>query len=365
MISSTPSTEVASPPAPTWINRAKGWFTVAGAIFLTAWSFRPADTVLNASLDVSNYGSYAHFTAKGFRFGNDVVAMAGPYGFINYGFVYGGELFWTRLMLELLVKGAFAALVFWFFRQSTAKLWRWVWLAAVVAVAPLIEDTAYDLCVLLGGLYLILHFERPGRLLIPGLVAAFLALLSLCKGTQIAFAIPTLGLVMVSAALRRQLSRGLIIIGTYVATCLTLWLLAGQNLLDIPAFLRGVQELASGYNNAMGLDEPWATTRVGLMVAAALLAANLTAAWLCRRSLPRLLACLFVAGFSFTQWKHGFVRADGHVFIFFLYAVAAALMPLLLCPPRAIGRESWARAANHLMAATALVVAILSSGYGC
>ena len=90
MISSMPSEEVADPPS-TWISRAKSGFIIAGIIFLTVWSFRPANTVLDASLDVSNYGSYAHFTAKGSNFGSDVVAMAGPYGFINYGFVYSGE----------------------------------------------------------------------------------------------------------------------------------------------------------------------------------------------------------------------------------------------------------------------------------
>jgi hypothetical protein len=71
-----------------------------------------------------------------------------------------------------------------------------------------------------------------------------------------------------------------------------------------------------------------------------------------------------VAGFTFTQWKHGFVRADGHVFIFFLYAVAAALIPLLLSPLPALGQERATRALNHLIAAVALVTAILSSGYG-
>jgi hypothetical protein len=344
-----------------WIRRASVFL---GVIFLTLWSFRPADTVLAASLDVSNYGSYAYFTAHHFRYGNDAVAMAGPYGFIPYGFVYGGELFWSRLLLELLVKGAFSTLIFWFFLQSSARGWRWLWLITAFVAAPLIEDTPYDLCILLSGLYLLLHFERPGRLAPPYLVAVLLALLSLCKGTQVAFVVPTLGLVAFAAVMAGQKIRGAKIIGAYFLAGVVLWLAAGQHLKDIPGFLRGVQELASGYNFAMGLDEPWVTTRYGLVVFGALLASAATSAWLCRRHLPRLLACLFVAGFTFTQWKHGFVRADGHIFIFFIYAGVAALMPLLLCPPPTAGTDRGARWLNFCVAALTVVIGVTSAGYG-
>jgi len=334
---------------------------IAG-LLLTVLAFRPAESVLEASLDSSNFSSYAYFTAHGFRFGRDVVAVSGPYGFINYGFVYGGELYWTRFALELVVKAAFAALVIWFFRHTSARLWRWLWLAAVFATAALIEDTPYDLCILLGGIYLLLYPDGSRRPIGACLVAALLALLSLCKGTQVVFSLGTIGLAAFEATITRRYRRGIVIAASYATAFVVFWLLAGQNLLDIPAFLRGVQETASGYNNAMTLDEPFVTTRVGLLVLGSLTISSIIAAWICRRSLAHLLVCIFFAGFVFTQWKHGFVRADGHVFIFFIFAVPAALIPGLVVPTAA-PRRGFLPVGHQVVAAASLIIGVYAACY--
>src|SRR5690349_18996597 len=111
MTSAFPVTDSAEYSAPAWKSRLSWCCMAIAGLLLTILAFRPAESVLEASLDSSNFSSYAYFTAHGFRFGRDVVAVSGPYGFINYGFVYGGELYWTRFALELVVKAAFAALV--------------------------------------------------------------------------------------------------------------------------------------------------------------------------------------------------------------------------------------------------------------
>lgn len=337
---------------------------LAGIVFLTLWSFRPTDTVLSASLDVSNYGSYSHFTATGYHFGREVVAMAGPYGFIPYGFVYTGELYWTRLALELLVKGSFSVLVFWFFLRSRSRAWRWVWLAAIFATAPLIEDTPYDLAVLLAGLYLILHFEDRKSLWPAFLASALLALLSLCKGTQLAYVAPTLVLVAVAAIFTRRVRRGLAIAAAFTISYLAFWALAGQDFRDIPGFLRGVNSLASGYNEAMGLDEVPRATHLGLGLLGLLVLSALVGAWLNRRQRPALLACLLLAGFAFTQWKHGFVRADGHIFIFYLFGVAAAAIPVVLTSSRETLAAPVIRWILRGLTSASLVLALIASDHG-
>ncbi len=81
--------------------------------------------------------------------------MAGPYGFIMYGWTYSGDLFWIRTAGELLLNAALAALTLWFFRQLRGSSLRWAWLAAQLAFTPFVEDLPLEWILLLGGLYLI------------------------------------------------------------------------------------------------------------------------------------------------------------------------------------------------------------------
>jgi hypothetical protein len=310
------------------------WLALAASIAgLAVFLFRPALEVLDTGLDISNYASYAHFTVHHFQYGADVVAMVGPYGFVSYGFLYGGELFWVRLVLELLVKVALAGLIVWHFRHFAGSAWRWVWLAATLVAAVAQPELQYNLCLLLGGFYLLLTFRRAEQRWIHCAVAVFVALVSLTKGTLSIMAWVPLALLLVEAWRAANL-RGFVVVAlSGLGGFLLFWVLAGQNLLHLPAFLRGVWELASGYGATMGLQEAPATTVLGASIAGLLLLGGACGMWCRRRSVPHLLALVLLGSYSFLAWKHAFVRADGfHIFILPHFACVAAVMQLLLVP---------------------------------
>jgi hypothetical protein len=128
--------------------------------------------------------------------------------------------------------------------------------------------------------------------------------------------------------------------------------MAGQAVGHLPAYLRGILELASGYNSAMAYDENliWFVSGVGVAFGSLLTLGGVGALGRSWRQLPLLL---FVAGFSFAKWKHAYVRADGHVFIFF-YFMALAL-PSLWLAVRLGGEIAQAAPARWLRIATAVV----------
>ena len=303
---------------------------VAGLVLawlaLTVQFHTPVREVMTPTLDGSNFASYAYFTAHGFQYGTEVVPMAGPYGFIQYGSVYGGELFWARVIGELLLNATLAALTLWFFRQMRGSWLRWAWLAAHVIFTPFAADLALEWILLLGGLYLL----RPAAEARAGwrdlLVVAALALVSLVKGTQLILGFATVGVVLGCFAWHRQWPRLLRLGAGYVIALLLLWLLAGQNPLHLPAYLRGILELGGGYTDAMSIPTPPEAFSRAVLLSASLAACLGWALWYRRNEATSVAVLLLLAGHTFVQWKHGIVRSDTHVFIYFNYAIVAALV---------------------------------------
>ncbi len=313
---------------PLWL----GW-SLLGLAWTRAWYLfhTPVREVVDASLDSSNYSSYAHFTANGYQYGAEVVPMAGPYGFVLYGWVYSGELFWVRTVCELLLNAALATLTLWFFLKNRRVWMAWVWLAAHIAFTPFHEDLLLEWSLLLSGLFLIQSPPRPGRLS-PAtvLVTVLLAFLSLIKGTQLMLGFATLAVTLgrprLAAALvaRRQARRGL---RRRVAG-----VVAGrpEKPLHLPAYLADMLELARGYNAAMAFEEPAAVFLRGAAVSGALLAALGWALW-ARRTEPMTIAgLLLVAGHAFAQWKHGLRPGRRPRLHLFSFAIVAALAVQLI-----------------------------------
>src|SRR4051812_9842434 len=165
---------------------------VAWAV-LTIYFYYPVQSVMDVTLDSSNYASYSYFTAHHFQFGPQVVPMTGPYGFVLYGFVYNADLFWIRTVCEIALKGVFAALVFWFLWESRYSAWRWAWLAVMLIFSSVLEDFPAEWMMLLSALLLLRPPERQFALRWTAAVGALLAFLSLLKGTHFVLACATMG----------------------------------------------------------------------------------------------------------------------------------------------------------------------------
>ncbi len=128
-------------------------------------------------LDSSNYASYTYFAAHHFQYGPQVVPMSGPYGYVMYGSVYNGLLFWTRLWVQLACVGALSALVLWFFHRSrNSAAWRWLWLVLVLLLSPVIEDLPFEWMILLTGLFLLQRPPNAPSISWAGLAAALLGI---------------------------------------------------------------------------------------------------------------------------------------------------------------------------------------------
>lgn len=296
-----------------------GW--LAAGVALACYLYSPVTQVMEPSLDASNYASYAYFAAHHFQYGTDVVPMYGPLGYVLPWSAYNGEQFWPRLFGQLAIAGSFAALLLWFFQQARGIAWRWPWLALVLLLAPYIDDLPAELAILLAGLLLL---TRPGRL-VSAAVVGLLAFLSLIKGTHLILALATLGLVMAQLAGKRDWLRALWLGAGYAAAFLGCWLMAGQRPGNIPAFLRGIAVLTDGYNAAMALEETPGVFYRGLLTLGVLVTGLAWGAWHGRKNSGVVTAALLFAGFTFVLWKHGFVRADGHIAIFHHYAAIAAV----------------------------------------
>ena len=298
---------------------------VAGLV-LAFYFVAPPNEVMSSDLDLSNHGTYAWMFTHGKQFGAEVVPMTGPYGFLLYGLTYSGELYWQHLIGDLILKALFALVVLRLWRQTTPGAARWCWLAALFLFLPNVVDVFYDSLVLFIGLTLLLTRTERARWL-DLLVMALLGFLALVKGNYLTLSAVTLGAVLLQKVLRRQfawlpagvLAWGVAIIGA--------WCLAGQELAHLPGFVRGTLALTSGYNETMGLDEPAHIFGVGVAIAGGIWALLAATFLIRRRTMPEVPLVLFLAGFSFVEWKHGYVRADGHVHIFFNFALI--LLPTL------------------------------------
>lgn len=312
-------------------------------VALTVYFYYPVLGVMDVTLDSSNYASYSYFTAHRFQFGPQVVPMTGPYGFVLYGFVYNPDLFWIRTLCEIALKGAFAALVLWFMWDHRQSPWRWVWLAVMIVFSSVLEDFPAEWIMLLGALFLLRPKERRPATAWILIVGALLAFLSLLKGTHFVLAGATMGLLLLHYGWIRAWKDARNLTAAFIGAFLTLWVLAGQNPLNIPSFVQGIRQLTNGYNEAMALQEGMNVTIRGLVVLGSLGLSIAWAAWLKRNDRGVLVALALFAGFTFINWKHGFVRADGHVYIFFHFGIVAALTIHLLVSreiPRA-SRRRW------------------------
>jgi hypothetical protein len=310
-----------------------------GLVWLGSLQF-PAP-VPGPGLEQSWQKSLLYFHQHRAQAGKDYVFGYGPLGYLLTP-AYERCCFSQKLAWEFSIKFLFALACWSVGKRLTYPLLRLLLAAFLVSLAYFMSfDLPYVILILILTLALI-RSPQATHLKIVGL-AVLLAILSLVKLTLAFLSLGALVFVTLSLVESKPRWRLAMPLVSYVAAFVLIWLMAGQHLANLPSFVSGSLQIASGYNQAMtvyGKPRELVLSLTALTLVVTALATLTPQLW----ANPKDAAALGVlATFVFVQWKHGFVRHDLHSLSFF---AVMGLVPFLLpafCPvhdwktaPRAI-----------------------------
>ena len=328
----------ALPRPPTWVLGA----TVA----LLGW--RVGMNPPTPGLDASWNAGLAMAVEEGLQFGKDVVFSYGPLGFLQGQDVWFGDLAAIAFLYSAALYVVFCTTLAWALRRLLPSAATFLVAFLVVAVLPLLEQS-----ILVAAIVCLwsLERERSERATIALAVGgasfgAVEALVKLSTGPVIValFLIALIGV-------RARWWQLLLFAAVTLAELLLLWLLTGQDLSTVPAFLENTWQIVSGYSTAMlrQVDVPgWKVTMA--TVAAALVTVGLAVAGYrgtYRDARARWAGTALIALAAFTVFKEGVVRTDaGHLSLYFS---TACVLWIAIPWPRA--RRRWMVVGAALIAA--------------
>jgi hypothetical protein len=304
-----------------WIFRILGFLTLVAIAFSL-----PAPP--SAELDSSWRMAIGKFFQEGRQFGTEVVFTYGPLGW-SMGKTYWNGGWGLLIGWQLVQAVVMATLVYWhaFRLQGYSRVF---FLLFYFLFGLTYQDAIQQTAIILAGLELIRRTNQPWRWSSLALVL-LLVLFALVKFTNLVLAF---FVVLLAGALelwvRRKVS-ALRVPAIFLGLFLAGWMLCGQHLGNLPAYFKSSLEISSGYQDAMGFPCPPIQLYLGLTVAGLLsvyLLLNLATQTDRVRGLALFLAA---SAYLYLNWKHGFIRADGHQ-IGFYYAALTIItgLPLLL-----------------------------------
>ena len=319
-----PSPSAANPPvARHWFGRLLLFLLLVAVIF--TFPNKPA-----VDLDASWRMALGKFLLDGLQFGHDVIFTYGPLGFLMGKTYYGsGFLFRSLLAWQLFAAVCFSGIIM-LWGERLAGRPRFFFYAFFLLFGATYEDALHMLAIALVGFELL---HRAGRSWTWSsvLLVLLLAVLGTIKFTDL-----MLGLFIVLTGTahefwHRRFRAGLRLSAWFAGGFLAVWLLCRQNPLYLPEYFANSWIVSQGYQAVMGIPTPFAPFWKALVVLAVLAAYagyNLHA----HTDRPRTLARTALLGaFIYMNWKHGFVRADGHMIGFFYCALLPVVaFPLLL-----------------------------------
>lgn len=310
----------------TWSAKMKSsypWFICFFTAYISSF-FLSGITAPLPDLDPSYQVVLEYARTHGFQFGRDIVFTFGPLGFLNTG-VSEGLLPVQRTIFALIWSFIVAWSATGLARQIPGSI-KFVFLAWFLIYSNIgwLEQHAY-LVMIFGSMIMMSDAQKR-----KGATAFFLtifAFLALIKFTFFVAATVCIVLCVLVNAGKRQYYLSCSIFSYYLAVFIALWLAAGQKIGNLFPWIRGSFEIANGYTEAMTIF-PKVSVLVLCVLAGVLFLASL---WVIIRSArlnsDRIGLLAVTAVCVFLSWKHGFVRADGHVMvlIFFLPIAFAVL----------------------------------------
>ncbi len=282
----------------------------------------------STGLDPSWRMAVGYGAEHGWQFGKDIVFTYGPLGYLlastNSGGLYLQHLVW-QIGANLIF-----ALCIWSLGRSFIGWRKTVYYLYFFTFGIAYNDAVHMIVILLFS-FALLREPIVARRWLSALLAFGLAVIALVKFTNLMLAGVGVASVLGFYAWRRRWIDFAVIGGAFSVSFFGGWAALGQSLANLPAYVINSLSVSSGYVEAMGIDESGAMLALGL--GAALSLAVYFGLTLHRpKDFPRSVALAVIAiAALFLNWKHGFVRADGHVLAHFIICLFfVCTFPVLL-----------------------------------
>jgi hypothetical protein len=212
------------------------------------------------------------------------------------------------------------------------------------------EDAMHMLVIALIGFELLRRVDQPWHWS-SVLMLLFLATQSVAKFTNLMLAAIMVGAVAILALWQHRRGQAFRLLGWFSGAYLAGWMLCGQNPLNLPAYIAHSLDVSSGYQEVMGIATPPAPLWKALGVMG-VMAGYMLLNFFTLKDRPRtVVSSLMLGAFVFLNWKHGFVRSDGHMVGFFYCALLPIVAyPVLLEDAAPLGRlKRWALVAAGVL----------------
>lgn len=308
---------------PDWVpNRRYLWILCFLLVYVSSFTLC-GRSLPSPNSDDSYQVVLEYAVTHNFQFGRDIVFTFGPLGFLNTS-VSLGLLPVQRILFALLWSVIVAWSVTGLARQIPGTM-KFVFLVWILVYSEGLGLHAF--LVMIYGCSILMDEVHKHK----GAAATFLtvfALLALVKFTF--FMAATVSVVMCALVHigKHCIKTSLVIAIFFGLVFHALWLAAGQQLEYLLPWLRGGFEISAGYTEAMTIFPNVGVLSFCTVSGAAFLVSLVVIIRSTRLSLYSVGIMAVTTTYVFLSWKHGFVRADGHVlgFVFFLPIAFAVLL---------------------------------------
>jgi len=281
----------------------------------------------DVSLDPSWRIVLSHAFYHHFQFGPQLVFTHGPLGFLM-GNTYDGEHFWPLIGWQL-ARGAVFTLVILYSAKRLPVIARWIYFTCFILFGVYFEHTLHLAIVLLAGLGELRREQAPKSAACVGLSLG-LAFLSAIKFLTLLLAAPTIAIVGIYFWKKTWRKLAIVITGSFITGFLFIWVCAGQELANLPTYLVNSWRTSQSYGDAMAVEPPAGALVKGLGVLTLCVLFLVSHFLLSEKSVRTKVEVLLIGLYAFAVWKHGFLRADGHMGGFFIgMLVLATWLPAL------------------------------------
>ncbi len=300
-------------------------------------------------LDASWRMALGKFFLDHLQFGRDIVFTYGPLGFLM-GKTYSGLLFWSLIAWQLVAACTIATLIIYWGRRLATGWPQFFYYAFFLLFGVCYEDALHMLVIALIGFELLRRVSDPWRWT-SALLLLFLSIQSVAKFTNLLLAVVMVGTTAAFALWRHRPGFALRLVAWFGGGFLAGWVLCGQNPLNLPVYFLNSWYVSQGYQEVMGIATPDAPFWKALVILA-VLGAYIVLNFFTQKDRPRAAAgSVMLGALIYLNWKHGFVRADGHMVGFFY----CALLPMVAYPVLLEDAASFGRLKRVVLAAAGLL----------